>query len=157
MACNDIYYMNVALEQARLARLKGEVPVGAVLVSGTGKILSRAYNRPIGLNDPTAHAEILALRDGGALLGNYRLTDATLYVTLEPCVMCAGAMVLARIKRLVFAASDPKAGACGSVFNIPDCNRLNHRVAVTKGILAGESRALLQAFFRERRGNRPFA
>ncbi len=153
MILSDTYYMNIALEQARLARQEGEVPVGAVLVSGTGKILSRAYNRPIALNDPTAHAEILALRDGGTLVGNYRLTDTILYVTLEPCLMCAGAMVLARIKRLVFAASDPKTGACGSVFDMLGCKRFNHRVAITKGILAEESRALLQAFFRERRGS----
>jgi tRNA(adenine34) deaminase len=144
-------YMRVALELASEAEIAGEVPVGAVVVHD-GEIIGRGSNRPIGASDPTAHAEIEALRDAATLKGNYRLPGATMYVTLEPCAMCAGAMIHARIERLVFACGDPRSGAAGSVFNILQSNQLNHRVAVESGVLEFDCRDLLQQFFRERRG-----
>ena len=147
----DLALMREALRCAREAYASGEVPVGAVLVAADGAILARGANAPISLHDPTAHAEILALRAGAKLLGNYRLPGCTMYVTLEPCAMCVSALVHARISRLVFAAADPKTGACGSVFDLAQSDRLNHRVAVTRGILEGESAALLRQFFGERR------
>ncbi|HHI98107.1 MAG TPA: tRNA adenosine(34) deaminase TadA [Thermodesulfatator atlanticus] len=143
--------MRRALSLAEKAALSGEVPVGAVLVSAEGKILAEAFNRPISLCDPTAHAEIIALREGARQLKNYRLLGTTLYVTLEPCPMCAGALVYARVRRLVFGAFDPKAGACGSVYNIVNDERLNHRLEVTGGVLAEEAVALLKNFFKEKR------
>ena len=142
--------MQRALELARAAGDIGEVPVGAVLVKD-GEIVAEGSNRPIGLNDPTAHAEIIALRQAGVMIANYRLLDTTLYVTLEPCAMCASAMVHARVKRLVFGAVDPRAGAAGSVFNIVDHDALNHRMEVVGGVCAGETGALLKAFFEARR------
>jgi tRNA(adenine34) deaminase len=142
--------MREALALAREAEAAGEVPVGAVLVR-QGAIMARGRNRPIGACDPTAHAEIEALRAAAAALGNYRLVDCALYVTLEPCAMCAGALVHARIARLVYGAVDPRAGAAGSVFNIAAARQLNHQVDVTAGVLAGECRELIQRFFRERR------
>lgn len=142
--------MRRALLQARKAAAADEVPVGAVVVSGGG-LVAEAYNRPRSGNDPTAHAEILALRAAADRLGHWWLDDATLYVTLEPCAMCAGAVVLARIGRLVYAAADPKAGMAGSLACIPQDRRLNHRVAVTTGVLAEEAGALLRDFFRARR------
>lgn len=135
---------------AERARSEDEVPVGAVLVMGDDCI-GEGWNRPISARDPTAHAEIGALRAGAARLGNYRLPGATLYVTLEPCAMCAGAIILARIKRLVYAAADPRTGAAGSVFNILQSSQLNHRVELASGILEKEAATLLQTFFRERR------
>ncbi len=151
MSPRDEEFMRRALSLAEKAALSGEVPVGAVLVSAEGKILAEAFNRPISLCDPTAHAEIIALREGARQLKNYRLLGTTLYVTLEPCPMCAGALVYARVKRLVFGAFDPKAGACGSVYNIVNDERLNHRLEVTGGVLAEEAVALLKNFFKEKR------
>jgi tRNA(adenine34) deaminase len=147
---DDEAFMREALALAREAEAAGEVPVGAVLVK-EGAIIARGRNRPIGGCDPTAHAEIEALRAGAAAIGNYRLPGCTLYVTIEPCAMCAGALVHARIERLVYGAADPRAGAAGSVFNIAAARELNHQVAVAGGVLAAECRALLQGFFRQRR------
>ena len=142
--------MRDALELARQASKRGEVPVGAVIVR-EGAVLSRSHNARESSKDSTAHAEVLAIRSASRHIGDWRLTDTTLYVTLEPCPMCAGAIVLARIPRVVYAASEPKFGAAGSVFDILQEVRLNHRVDVVKGVLGEESRALLQSFFRERR------
>ena len=150
---SDDYYMGQALAQAREALAAGEVPVGAALVGPEGEILARAFNQPIGLNDPTAHAEVLALRQAGARLGNYRLPGLSLYVTIEPCIMCVGALLLARVRRVVFGAADPKGGACGSLYRIPEDKRLNHRLEVTGGVREAECRELLQDFFKARRGN----
>ena len=142
--------MGRALELAREAADNGEVPVGAVLVK-VGEIIAEGFNHPIGLNDPTAHAEIMTLRRAGLALENYRLPDTTLYVTLEPCAMCAGAMVHARVKRLVYGATEPRTGAAGSIVNIVEHDALNHRMAVTGGVCAEEAGALLRAFFEVRR------
>lgn len=148
---SDEDWMREALAQARLAQAQGEVPVGAVLVRD-GERVGAGSNRPIATRDPTAHAEVVALRQAGARLGNYRMPGTVLYVTLEPCVMCAGAVVHARVSRVVFGARDPKGGAAGSVFDLlPSDARFNHRVEVTAGIMADESAALLRAFFRTRR------
>src|SRR6185437_8465971 len=143
--------MRLALEQAKSARAAGEVPVGAVLV-GDDRVIAAGANRPITSNDPTAHAEIEALRSGGRALGSYRLTDTTLYVTLEPCAMCAMAIVHARVRRLVFGAWDPRAGAAGSVTDIFALAGLNHRVDVFGGVLMEECASLLRDFFSARRG-----
>lgn len=147
----DIDFMRLALEQANTARAAGEVPVGAVLVSGD-RVIAGGANRPIAANDPTAHAEIEALRSCGRTLGSYRLTDTTLYVTLEPCPMCAMAIVHARVRRLVFGAWDPRAGAAGSVTDIFALPGLNHRVDVFGGVLMEECGSLLREFFAARRG-----
>ncbi|MDO8895952.1 tRNA adenosine(34) deaminase TadA [Nitrosomonas sp.] len=147
---NDSQFMLVALELAQQAQAIGEVPVGAVVVQN-GIIVGRGHNRPITSDDPTAHAEIMAMRDAGSNLVNYRLQDCTLYVTLEPCVMCIGAIFHARIHRLVYAATDPKTGACGSVIDLPAETRLNHHLQVAAGILAPEASALLKQFFAQRR------
>jgi tRNA(adenine34) deaminase len=147
---DDQQAMQAALAEARLAAEAGEVPIGAVAVHG-GAIIARGQNRVLRDNDPTAHAEIVALRAAAQALGNYRLTGCTLYVTLEPCAMCAGAMIHARIDKLVFAADDPKAGACGSVLSVLNHPKLNHQMWAERGILAEESAELLRAFFRERR------
>lgn len=147
----DIDFMRLALEQARRARAAGEVPVGAVLVSGD-RVIAGGANRPIAASDPTAHAEIEALRSAGGLLGSYRLTGTTLYVTLEPCPMCAMALVHARVRRVVFGAWDPRAGAAGSLTDIFALPGLNHRVDVFGGVLMEECGTLLQEFFAERRG-----
>jgi tRNA(adenine34) deaminase len=144
-------YMREALAEAELAALDGEVPVGAVLVSPEGGIVGRGRNQPTRLNDPAGHAEILVLRDAGCRLGNYRLPGHVLYVTLEPCVMCVGALLHARVAMVVYGATDPKAGAIDSVYRIGTDGRLNHRFRVLGGVLAEESRSLLQAFFRNRR------
>jgi tRNA(adenine34) deaminase len=144
-------FMREALAQARLAWEAGEVPVGAVLVV-EGEIVGRGFNQPITSSDPTAHAEIMALRDAGRRLGNYRLPGGTLYVTLEPCVMCSGAIMHARVERIVFGARDPKTGAVGSVVNLFAEERLNHHATVEGGVLAEECGALLSAFFAARRG-----
>ena len=146
----DIHWMQHALALARCAEADGEVPVGAVVVR-EGQLLGEGWNRPIADSDPTAHAEIVALRVAARAAGNYRLPGATLYVTLEPCLMCTGAMVHARVERLVFGASDPKRGAAGGLFDAFDIPGLNHRVAVEGGVLAAECAELLQAFFRRRR------
>jgi tRNA(adenine34) deaminase len=150
MALTDVDYMTRALELARVAEAAGEVPVGALIVRD-GFVVAEGWNRPIRSNDPTAHAEIVALRAAGQALGTYRLTGTTLYVTLEPCAMCASAIVHARVQRLVFAAIDPRAGAAGSVFNIVQHPSLNHRVECTGGVLAEECGALLRGFFMARR------
>jgi len=147
---DDTYFMQRALAEARQAETEGEVPVGAVVVRG-GEVLAAAHNQPIGLNDPAAHAEILALRAASEKLGNYRLTGCDLYVTLEPCAMCVGALVHARIRRLIYAAADPKAGAVASCLRLLESPHWNHRVEVTSGVLADESAALLQQFFSSRR------
>jgi tRNA(adenine34) deaminase len=147
---SDIDFMRCALELADQAQEMGEVPVGAVVVKN-GIIIGRGYNRPISASDPTAHAEIMALRDAAQHMHNYRLLGCTLYVTLEPCAMCSGAIVLARIPRLVYAAPDPKAGMAGSLQNLVQYPRLNHRVDLTAGVLADEAGDLLRAFFRARR------
>lgn len=150
-AVEDLHWMARALELARLAEAAGEVPVGAVLVRA-GELLAEGWNAPIGLCDPTAHAEMQALRAGARAALNYRLPGTTLYVTLEPCAMCAGALIHARVDRVVYAAPDPKAGAAGSVFDLLGTTLLNHRVRVERGPLGEESAALLRAFFARRRG-----
>ena len=146
----DHQFMMQALEQAKLAAQEGEVPVGAVLVQD-GKVISKAFNRPIGNHDPSAHAEMLALRSAAGEIENYRLPGSTLYVTLEPCVMCAGAMLHARVDRVVFGARDPKTGAAGSVVDIFSINQLNHQTTVVGGILESECGQVLRDFFKERR------
>ena len=147
---SNIQFMQAALEEARSAAAAGEVPIGAVLAHG-GKILARSGNSTIRDNDPTAHAEIIVLREAARLLGNYRLAGTTLYVTIEPCCMCAGAIIQARVPRLVYGADDPKGGAVRSCFEILSHPSLNHQVEVTSGVLAAESAAILQSFFAERR------
>ena len=150
MEPHDEQFMRVALGEAEVARNDGEVPVGAIVVLD-GKIVGRGRNRVIGSNDPTAHAEVLALRDAASGIGNYRLTGVTLYSTIEPCAMCAGAIVHARVGRLVYGASDPKAGAVVTHLGICSTDFLNHKVIVEGGILEDECRRMLQSFFRERR------
>ena len=147
---DDPQAMRAALAEARLAAEAGEVPIGAVIVHN-GEIIARGQNHVLRDVDPTAHAEIVALRGAAAALGNYRLAGCTLYVTLEPCAMCAGAMIHARIDRLVFGAADLKAGACGSVLSVLNHPQLNHQMKVEQGIAAAESAELLRNFFRERR------
>lgn len=146
--------MALAIDEARSAAARGEVPIGAVLVVD-GQVVASRGNERERRHDPTAHAEMLVLRDAAAIAGGWRLRDATLYVTLEPCAMCAGAIVLARIKRLVYGADDPKAGAAGSIFNITDHPALNHHPEVLAGIMAAEASALLQDFFSTRRDREP--
>jgi tRNA(adenine34) deaminase len=146
----DLQFMQIALDEARSAAEAGEVPIGAVLVREQ-QIVARAGNRTIRDCDPTAHAEMIVLREASRLIGNYRLSSMSLYVTIEPCSMCAGAMIQARISRLVYGCDDPKGGAVRSCFDILSNPRLNHRVDVTSGILATESAAILQSFFAARR------
>ena len=151
----DLEFMRLALAEARAAEAAGEVPVGAIVVSPSGDIIASGNNHVLRSSDPTAHAEIVALRAAGHALGNYRIVTSeggcTLYATLEPCAMCAGAILHARISRLVFAARDPKAGACGSVLSVMNHPALNHRVEVVEGVLADECSTLLTTFFRNRR------
>jgi tRNA(adenine34) deaminase len=147
----DADYMRLALQAAAGAASAGEVPVGAVLVHD-GQVIASGANRPVATHDPTAHAEIVALRAGGSVLGSYRLTDATLYVTLEPCIMCASAIIHARLRRVVFGAFDPKAGAAGSFTDVFSLRGLNHRVDVFGGVLEADCAKLLQDFFAHRRG-----
>ncbi|MFZ3088349.1 MAG: tRNA adenosine(34) deaminase TadA [Methylotenera sp.] len=146
----DIDFMQIALDLAQQAAIAGEVPVGAIVVKD-GEIIGRGSNAPITTHDPTAHAEIRAMRDAAQRLGNYRLVDCTLYVTLEPCAMCTGAMQHARIAKLVYGANDPKTGACGSVVDLMAEPKLNHHTEITGGVLAQECGALLSAFFSARR------
>lgn len=146
----DETFMREALALARRAAETGEVPVGAVVVKN-GAVIGRGHNRPVSARDPTAHAEVLALRNAAAAIGNYRLADCALYVTLEPCAMCAGAIMHARIGHVCFGAADPKAGACGSVVNLFADERLNHHATVKGGVLAAEAGRLLQDFFAARR------
>ncbi len=144
--------MELALVEARTASEEGEVPVGAITLIG-GEVIAARHNEREGANDPTAHAEILALRDTAAALGGWRLPEVTLVVTLEPCPMCAGALLAARVGRLVYGASDPRAGACGTLYNLCADPRLNHEVAVTEGVRAGECAALLSSFFAGKRAD----
>jgi len=148
---SDEFFMACALAEARQAQVAGEVPIGAVVVIDN-EIAGRGHNQPIGQHDPTAHAEIIALREAAQRIGNYRLVNATLYVTIEPCVMCAGALVNARVKRLVFGATEERFGAVNSLFQLCTHSSLNHRVEVSSGVLAEECRTLMQEFFRQRRG-----
>ncbi|MDE3035541.1 MAG: tRNA adenosine(34) deaminase TadA [Nitrospirota bacterium] len=147
IADKDLEYMQMALDRAKLAPALGEVPIGAILVLD-GQVLAQVHNFREVWQDPTAHAEVVAIREAAGKLGSWRLTGTTMYVTVEPCSMCAGAIIQSRISRLVFGTKDPKAGACGSVFNLPDERRLNHRVQVVGGVLERESQELMQAFFR---------
>jgi tRNA(adenine34) deaminase len=153
-AAQDEYAMRLALDQALNAQLAGEVPVGAVItqmIDGVPQVVATGYNRPITTHDPTAHAEVVALRHAAQLLGNYRLPGCTLYVTLEPCAMCAMALMHARVERVVFAAADPKTGAAGSVINLFEHEQLNHHTAVQGGLLADDAGRQLREFFAERR------
>jgi tRNA(adenine34) deaminase len=147
---HDSLYMQQAILQAHKASKLGEVPVGAVVVKD-GQVIATGFNQPIGTHDPTAHAEIMALRAASAILGNYRLPGCELYVTLEPCAMCSGAMMHARLARVVFGATDPKTGACGSIVNLFEQEKLNHHTEVTGGVLADECGVLLKTFFAARR------
>lgn len=147
---HDAHFMRLALVQAELAAKAGEVPVGAVLVK-EGIVIASGFNHPIGLHDPSAHAEIQALRAAGINLQNYRLPNCTLYVTLEPCAMCAGAILHSRLLRIVFGAADPKTGVAGSVFNLFEQEKLNHQTRVTGGVLAKECGQMLSNFFAQRR------
>ena len=148
---SDEKFMRLALVEAKKAGQMGEVPIGAILVSEDGHVLSSTHNRTIDLADPTAHAEILALREAALKINNYRLLNTTLYVTVEPCIMCMGAIVHARISKLVFGTGDPKWGAAGSLYNFAEDDRLNHRVAITKSVCQQECRRLMQEFFRGKR------
>ena len=151
IADSDRQFMAVALEAARAAGELGEVPIGACLIDSAGQLIATSFNRTITDNDPTAHAEINVLRAAGAKMGNYRLTGSTLYTTIEPCVMCAGALVNARITRLVFGAHDERFGAVETLFRLCDSESLNHRIEIESGVLADECRNLVQGFFRVRR------
>lgn len=146
----DGVWMGLALEEARRATTVGEVPVGAIVVVEE-QVIGRGHNQPLSTVDPTAHAEIVALRRAAKMQRNYRLVGTTLYTTLEPCLMCVGALFLSRVDRLVFGCSDPKAGACGSIYNVPADNMLNHKIVVSGGVRASESRSLLRDFFQIRR------
>ncbi len=150
----DEHYMREAIKAAQIAEENGDVPIGAVIVYAN-QVIGRGYNQREQLRDPTAHAEIIALTQAAAFLDSWRLHGCTIYVTLEPCAMCAGALVLGRLDRLVYGCEDPKAGACGSLYNIVRDERLNHRLEVTGGVLADECGGLLQDFFRQRRPNGP--
>ena len=146
----DEEWMQYALQLAKKSEERDELPVGAIIVY-KNKIIGEGWNQPISSNNPTAHAEIMALQDAGEKIGNYRLLDSTMYVTLEPCVMCAGAMVHARIAKLVYAVDDQKTGACGSVFNMIQAEELNHNTEIKKGVLEKECQALIKNFFKEKR------
>lgn len=150
----DQIFMEIALEEARLALAEGEVPVGAVIACGTD-ILARAHNRPRGMNDPSAHAEMLAIREAANIMGNYRLIGTTLYVTLEPCIMCTGAMIHARIGRLVFGARDPKSGGAVSNYSLLADGKLNHRVELAEGVCEETCAEIMSRFFREKRITSP--
>jgi tRNA(adenine34) deaminase len=152
----DQVFMAAALEEARAAARRGEVPIGAVVVKD-GEVIGRGHNLRETSNDPTTHAEMIAIREAAARIGHWRLLDTTLYVTLEPCVMCMGAIILARIPRLVFGPRDPRAGAVGSIYDFSRDDRFNHRVAVTEGVLAEECAELLSGFFRQLRQEKKMA
>ena len=147
---NEETYMRMALDEAKQALQEGEIPVGAVLVF-EGEVLARAHNMPISLNDPTAHAEIMVLREAALRTENYRLPNTSLYVTVEPCLMCTGALLQARVDKLIFGAFDPKAGACGSVYDIPSSPDVLHKMTVISGVLEKECREILQGFFKTKR------
>ncbi len=148
----DEAFMDVALQAARRAGADGEVPIGAAVVMGESDVVAVAGNAPIATNDPTAHAEILALRHAARLLGNYRLVGASVYVTVEPCIMCVGALLQARVAKVVYGCAEPKAGALGSLYNIGSDSRVNHHMQIRGGVCEAQARELLQMFFRERRG-----
>ena len=148
----DHQFMTAAIAEARLAEAEGEVPVGAIAVAD-GRIVGSGHNQPIGLGDPTAHAEILAIRSAGSQLKSYRLAEVSIYVTLEPCVMCVGAMVNARVSRVIYGARDEKAGALGSIYDIGRDGRLNHRFEVVGGVMESECAEIMRKFFRARRAN----
>jgi tRNA(adenine34) deaminase len=150
----DLTFMRMALEEAARAPGVGEVPIAALIVQGS-RVLAQSHNYREHWQDPTAHAEVIAIRAAATALGTWRLTDTTLYVTVEPCAMCIGAIILARIPRVIFGAWDPKGGACGSLFDLPTEPKLNHRVQVTGGVLEQESQALIQKFFKELREASP--
>ncbi len=156
MTDNHHFFMREALAEAEQALREKEVPVGAILTDAEGRVLARAHNRSIALHDPTAHAEILALRQGAVAFNNYRLDGTTLYVTVEPCVMCAGALIWARVRRLVYGTPDTKGGAVESLYEIPRDPRLNHLVEIVSGIMAAECREIIQRFFGERRSKSAF-
>lgn len=147
----DFNYMQQALSEAEKGAAHGEVPVGAVLIDAAGTILSRAFNQTIGQNDPTAHAEMLAIRAAASRIGNYRLLNNTLYVTIEPCVMCMGAAIHARLRRVVFGAADPKWGACGSLYDFAADSRFNHHPEIVRGVCESRCRELMVDFFRSKR------
>jgi len=147
----DQFFMEMAIGEALKARCEGEVPVGAALVGADGEVVARGYNQTIGRCDPSAHAEVLTLREAGRVLGNYRLLSSTLYVTIEPCVMCMGAIIHARVARLVFGAHDPKWGAAGSLYDLARDGRFNHQTDVTAGVCEAACREIIQTFFREKR------
>jgi tRNA(adenine34) deaminase len=151
---NDLFYMAMALDEARKAARMDEVPVGAVLVDGEGSILARTHNQPISLCDPSAHAEMLAIRTGGERVGNYRLTGATLYSTIEPCIMCMGGVIHARLSRVVFGALDPKWGAAGSLYDFASDARLNHTLEVVSGVCENEATEIIRDFFRNKRSKK---
>jgi len=153
---DDTTYMQAAIAEAQLARAKGEVPIGAVIVH-EGQIIGRGHNLRETSNDPTSHAEMVAIRQAAAAIGHWRLLETTLYVTLEPCVMCMGAIILARIPRLVYACRDPRAGAVGSIYDFSSDERFNHKVEVVEGVLGAECSALLSGFFQELRSRRKAA
>lgn len=148
---NHEYYMGLAIEEAKKAESEGEIPIGALLVDDSGDILAASRNRTIQSSDPTAHAEILAMREAGRKIKNYRLLNTTLYATVEPCPMCVGAMIHARISLLVFGAKDPKWGAAGSLYDLPADPRLNHRIEVTSGVMEAKALELMQKFFQKKR------
>ena len=152
MNIKHIEMMKVALTEAQRARKKGEVPIGAVLVSHNHQVLAAAHNRTITLNDPTAHAEILALRSAAAKIGNYRLLNTSLYVTVEPCPMCMGAAIHARVSRVIFGTRDSKWGAAGSLYNFAEDQRFNHQLEVIEGVCKSDCKSLVQEFFRQKRG-----
>ncbi len=147
----DLKFMRIAISEARAAADRGEVPVGACITDNNGSLIGAGFNRTISENDPTAHAEIVAIRSAAAVIGNYRLVGLTIYTTIEPCVMCAGALVNARLERLVYGAADERFGAAGSVFSLCNSQLLNHRIEVTSGVLAEECGVLMRDFFRFRR------
>jgi tRNA(adenine34) deaminase len=147
----DSENMRLAINQAQKAELMNEVPVGAIIIDNTNKIIGYGHNQPISLNDPTAHAEIMALRTAGLNLNNYRLLNTTIYVTLEPCVMCMAAIIHARVKRLVFGAADPKWGGAGSLYDLASDTRLNHNVDVSGGVLESEISSIIKKFFKNKR------
>ncbi|MGI8788645.1 MAG: tRNA adenosine(34) deaminase TadA [Pyrinomonadaceae bacterium] len=151
MSERDEFWMRKAIEAAEIARGLNEIPIGACLIDKNGELLAIAGNRTITNSDPTAHAEILVLREAAVKIGNYRLTETAVYTTIEPCAMCAGALVNARVKRLIFGARDERFGAVESVFRLCDTSSLNHQIEITKGILAEECRQLVQEFFRQKR------
>ncbi|MBF0411385.1 MAG: nucleoside deaminase [Desulfamplus sp.] len=151
---DDIYYMSLAIEQAQTAASLDEVPVGSVITDSFGNIIGHGYNKTISMCDPTAHAEIVAIKAAALNVGNYRICGTTIYVTIEPCIMCMGAIIHARVARLVYGAPDPKWGAAGSLYNFNHDKRLNHTIDITSGVCLNETREIIRHFFREKRSNK---